>query len=166
MCRWAGVSRSGYYSWRERKNSSGTTRRKNLAVLVRREFEASDGAYGYRRVTAALERQGVSVCQDTVRAVMREQSLKGRATAPGRPRTTVPADDLGERPDLVRPDLVRPDLVRRDFTAKKPGIKWVGDITCVRTWAGFVYLPTVPGCCTRKVVGDAMADPRAHRPGL
>ena len=147
MCRWAGVSRSGYYSWRERAESSRIRRREELAVLVRAEFEASHGAYGYRRIAAALRRQGVSACQDTVRAVMREQGL--RAAQPRRKvRTTVPAHDLGERPDLVR----------RDFTAKKPGIKWVGDITCIRTWAGFVYLATVLDCCTRKVVGYAMAD--------
>ena len=114
---------------------------------MRREFEASDGAYGYRRVTAALERQGVSVCQDTVRAVMRDEGL--RAAQPRRKiRTTVPAQGLDERPVLVR----------RDFTAKKPGMKWVGDITCIRTWAGIVYLATVLDCCTRKVVGYAMAD--------
>ena len=34
-------------------------------------------------------------------------------------------------------------------------MKWVGDITCIRTWEGLVYLATVPGCCTKKVVGYA-----------
>jgi len=63
-------------------------------------------------------------------------------------RTTVPAQDLDERPDLLR----------RDFTADKPGKKLCGDITYVRTWTGFVYLATVLDCCTKKVVGYAMAD--------
>ena len=35
-------------------------------------------------------------------------------------------------------------------------MKWVGDITCIRTWEGLVYLATVPGCCTRKAVGYAI----------
>ena len=34
----------------------------------------------------------------------------------------------------------------------------MGDITYIRTWEGFVYLATVPGCCTKKAVGYAMAD--------
>ena len=33
-----------------------------------------------------------------------------------------------------------------------------GDITYVRTWAGFIYLATVLDCCTKKVVGYAMGD--------
>ncbi|WP_353962058.1 DDE-type integrase/transposase/recombinase [Actinomyces israelii] len=37
-------------------------------------------------------------------------------------------------------------------------MKWVGDITYIRTWEGFVYLATVLDCCTKKAVGYAMAD--------
>ena len=48
---------------------------------------------------------------------MREKEL--RAAQPRRKtRTTVPADDIDTRPDLVG----------RDFTARAPGLKWVGDI--------------------------------------
>ena len=87
------------------------------------------------------------VDRDTVRSIMREQGLV--AAQPRRKvRTTIPAADLGSRPDLVK----------RDLTANRPGMKWVGDITCIRTWEGLVYLATVPGCCTKKVVGYAMAD--------
>ena len=147
MCQWAGVSKSGYYSWRSRPESATTTRRRRLALFIKTEFSASDGTYGYRRITAALWRRGVVVDRDTVRSIMREQGLV--AAQPRRKvRTTVPAADLGSRPDLVR----------RDFTANRPGVKWVGDITYIRTWEGFVYLATVPGCCTKKAVGYAMAD--------
>ena len=63
------------------------------------------------------------------------------------PRTTIPADAK---------DL--PDLVNRDFTADEPGLKLVGDITYIPTWQGWVYLATVLDCCTKKVVGYAMAE--------
>ena len=115
--------------------------------MVESEFNASDMTYGYRRVTAALHRKGVTVSADTVRSIMREKEL--RAAQPRRKtRTTVPADDIDTRPDLVG----------RDFTARAPGLKWVGDITYIRTWVGFVYLATVLDCCTKKVIGYAMAD--------
>ena len=110
-------------------------------------FNSSRGTYGYRRVHAALARRGVETSPDTVRSIMRSQGLE--AAQPRRKvRTTVPAADLGSRPDLVK----------RDFTADRPGMKWVGDITCIRTWEGLVYLATVLDCCTKKVVGYAMAD--------
>jgi putative transposase len=52
MCLWAGVSKSGYYDWRKRPLSATAERREELAVDVRKVFDASDGTYGYRRVHA------------------------------------------------------------------------------------------------------------------
>lgn len=48
--------------------------------------------------------------------------------------------------------------VQRDFTATEPGTKLVGDITYVRTWAGWVYLATVIDCYTKMIIGYALAD--------
>ena len=36
-----------------------------------------------------------------------------------------------------------PDLVDRDFTAERPNMLWVADITYIPTWAGFLYLAVV-----------------------
>jgi transposase InsO family protein len=51
-----------------------------------------------------------------------------------------------------------PDLVHRDFTASRPGEKWFGDITYIKTWEGWVFLATVLDAYTKKVVGYALAD--------
>ena len=59
-------------------------------------------------------------------------------------------------PDPHAPDSL--DLVRRDFAAERPGIKVVGDITYIRTWQGWLYLASLIDCCTREVIGYAMAD--------
>ena len=64
-----------------------------------------------------------------------------------RARTTIPAQDLHPRPDLVK----------RNFTANKPGQKWVGDITYIPTWEGFTYLATVMDCYSKKIIGYAIA---------
>lgn len=56
MCRWAKVSRSGYYEWHGRGPSSTELRRRRLATLVAWSFKDSDGTYGYRRVRAHLAR--------------------------------------------------------------------------------------------------------------
>ena len=147
MCRCLGVSKSGYLDWKVRPISEAESRRIDLTHRIRASFEASDATYGYRRIHAELERMGVVVCVDTVRSIMRAEGLV--AVQPRlRVRTTIPAGDVDERPDLVG----------RDFTADAPGLKWVGDITYIPTWAGFCYLATVLDCCTRKVVGYAIAD--------
>ena len=41
MCRWSGVSKSGYYSWRDRPESMSAIRGRELAVMVKDIFEDS-----------------------------------------------------------------------------------------------------------------------------
>lgn len=147
MCRWSRVSRAGCYSWRDRPQSQAAVRREELAILIKEVFEDSDGTYGYRRIQVVLEGRGVRADGATIRSIMCDLGLQA-AGLRAKVRTTVPAQDLDERPDLLR----------RDFTADEPGRKWCGDITYVRTWAGFIYLATVLDCCTKKVVGYVMAD--------
>ena len=62
-------------------------------------------------------------------------------------RTTVQAADLPGRPDRLH----------RNFTANAPAVTWVGDITYIPTWQGFVYLATVMDCFSKKIIGYAMA---------
>ncbi|WP_425838909.1 IS3 family transposase [Streptomyces fractus] len=50
------------------------------------------------------------------------------------------------------------DLIRRDFTAPRPGIRLVGDMTELVTAEGKVYLATCIDLATREVIGWAMAD--------
>ena len=122
MCRWAGVSRSGYYSWRDRPQSQTAVSWEELTILIKDVFEHSDGTYGYRRIQVVLERRGVRADGSTIRSIMRELGLEA-AQPRAKVRTTVPAEDLDERPDLVR----------QDFTADEPGRKWCGDITYINT---------------------------------
>jgi len=51
-----------------------------------------------------------------------------------------------------------PDLIGRKFTAVMPGIKMVGDITCLPTRQGWLYLASVIDLCTHKLLGYAMAE--------
>lgn len=147
MFTWAGVSSSGFYEWRGRPASATARRREELKVLIGAVFEDSDGTYGYRRIHAVLSRSMIPAGLELVRALMRELGLVPCQPKPWRPVTTV-AGDASETPDLVR----------RDFTAAKPGTKLVGDITYIRTWAGWLYLATVIDCATKACIGYAMAD--------
>jgi putative transposase len=147
MCRWLGVSKSGFYEWRCRPESVTAKRRKELKILVKKAFDDSDGTYGYRRVWQQLARWGVRAGLELVRALMRELGLVACQPRPWRPSTT----KQGQAGPI-------PDLVNRDFGAGKPGQKMVGDITYIPTWQGWEYLATVIDCATRKVIGWAMGD--------
>lgn len=130
MCTWLEVSASGFYEWRDRPASATAARRDRLAALIRTIFDDSDQTYGYRRIHAALARQGDHCCPELVREIMRELGLVPCQPRPWRPTTTQP----GTGAESI------PDLVARDFTAAVPGTKLVGDITYLSTWQGFASL--------------------------
>jgi putative transposase len=146
MCRWAQVSSSGFYVWFERPESATAQRRGSLAVKVREVFDWSDGTYGYRRVHQELARRAVQAGPELVRMLMADMGLVACQPRPWRVTTIQGAD-----PGPV-------DLLERDFTAAEPGVRFVGDITCIATWEGWLYLATVIDLCTKEVVGWAMAD--------
>src|SRR5258708_8425603 len=146
MCRWLGVSKSGFYEWRCRPESATAERRKKLALIIKRIFDDSDSTYGYRRVATELARQGFVAGLELVRGLMRELGLVSCQPRPKRSTTQQgPAGPI-------------PDLGNRDFSAEIPGQKMVGDITHIYTWQGWEYLATVIDCATRKVIRWAMDD--------
>ena len=51
-----------------------------------------------------------------------------------------------------------PDRVHGKFMAPAPEVLWVGDITYIRTWEGWLYLATVLDVFSRRVIGFALAD--------
>lgn len=147
MCSWIGVSKSGYFEWKDRPPSGTVRRRGILTAKIKQIFEASDGTYGYRRVHAELARQNVAAGLELVRRLMRLAGLVPHQVRKRRSLTRQ-AEDLAAIPDLVR----------RDFTADAPYTKLIGDITEIKTWEGKVYLATVIDCFNKEVIGYAMAD--------
>jgi putative transposase len=146
MCVWLGVSKSGFYEWAGRQASDAERRRELLKIKIKTLFDLFDGTYGYRRIHAELLRAGEQVGDGLVRKLMRELNLVAVQPKPYR-RTTIPGD--------VEPTA--PDLVARDFTAERPGVKLVGDITYIPTWEGWLYLATVIDCFSKEVIGWSMA---------
>jgi transposase InsO family protein len=136
------VSTSGYYAWRERPASAAAVRRAGIAVLAANAHAASDGTNGYRRVHRDLVAAGVECSWQLVRRVMREQDLAG--VQPAAYRVTTRQDPGAQ---------AAPDLICRDFRSQEPGTKLCGDITYIRTWAGWAYLAVVIDLATKMIVG-------------
>ena len=147
MLSWLEVSKSGFYEWRDRAPSATEQRRERLKVKIAELFKKFEGTYGYRRIHAELVAAGEQVGDELVRQLMRELGL-----VPIQPRPYRTTTIRGEH----EPDV--PDLVARDFTAERPGMKLVGDITYIPTWQGWLYLATVIDCFNKEVIGYAMAD--------
>ena len=148
MCYWLDVSTSGFYHWRTRPQSATAARRETLLARIRHYFEESEGTYGYRRIHADLTAEQTQCSPELVRQLMRQEGLV--ACQPRPFRVTTEADAVAA--------ANMPDLLTRDFTADRPGVKFVGDITYIHTWQGFVYLATVIDCYSKKVVGWSIAD--------
>src|SRR5215831_11667341 len=103
------------------------------------------GTYGAPRIHAELTAKGIRVGRKRVARLMSRAGIAGVS----RRRfvvTTVKGDGRQA-----------PDLVERNFTAEAPDRLWVGDITYIPTWAGFLYLAVVLDAWSRRVVGWAMA---------
>jgi putative transposase len=110
-------------------------------------FAENDQSYGYRRIHQQLVGEGVVAGPELVRSIMGDAGLVACQPRPYKVTTQADAGRGGPA-----------DLCKRDFRASAPGTKLVGDITYIRTWAGWVYLATVIDCYSRMVVGWAMAD--------
>jgi transposase InsO family protein len=60
-------------------------------------------------------------------------------------------------------DRQAPDLVDRNFTAARPNLLWVADITYIPTWAGFLYLAVVLDAYSRRLEQKIALDFPSHR---
>jgi putative transposase len=89
-----------------------------LIVTIRAAHAASKGTYGAPRLQVDLAAAGIRVGRKRVARLMRTAGLAGVS----RRRHTV---------TTVRDDGARqaPDLVDRDFTAERPNMLWVADIS-------------------------------------
>ena len=115
--------------------------------MVAAAHEASDGIFGYRRVRAELLDDGMVVSLHMVRRLMREQDLAGAQPRAYRVTTKQDAD--------AEP---APDLLERDFASDEPGSRLVGDITYIRTWAGWAYLAVVIDLASKMIVGWSVSN--------
>ena len=83
-------------------------------------MSAREGTYGYRRIQVILERHGVRTDGSTILSIIRDLGLQA-AGPRAKVRTTVPTQDLDERPDLLRRDSrrrqARQEAVRRHSPA-------------------------------------------------
>ena len=146
ICRVLGLSASGYYAWVGREPSARARRDGQLVERITTIWRANRKVYGRPRIHAELQAEGERVGQKRVARLMKQAGIEGASRRRSAKTTT--------RGEASRP---APDLVDRDFSATGADQLWVGDITYVPTWAGFLYLAVVLDAWSRRVVGWSMA---------
>jgi putative transposase len=153
LCRALGVHRSAYYAWLAGRAARLALLRAEelLAAEIALIHNASCGAYGAPRVHAELRRCGRQVNRKKVERIMRERGIAGIT----RCRCLTRAE---------RKAVFAPDLIGRDFTAPRPGMRIVSDITYLPTDEGWLYLACWMDLATREIVGWSMAE--HHRAAL
>lgn len=129
MCRFFGVSRSGYYAFVQRIDQPEPD-----AALARviAQCQAHCGrTYGYRRVWLWLEQKNIHQNPKTVLRVMKKYGLLSEIR---RRRRWV---QMGQQVHKYE------NLLNRQFQADKPNRKWVTDISYIHTKEGVLYLSII-----------------------
>lgn len=148
MCHMLGVSRSGYYGWRDRPPSARMTANTVLLGDIRRIQARHSGRYGSPRMHAALRAEGRGCSRGRVERLMRRHGIRALAGRRLRPSTT---DSRHYLP-------IAPNLLAQRFEATAPNRVWLADISYIPAGEGWLYLAAVLDLATRKIVGWAMRD--------
>lgn len=141
LCAVFGVSRSWFYAARQR----GPATDDRTVVTQIEAILAIHPGYGYRRVTAALRRQGVVINRKRVLRLMGETSLlcQVRRYVRHTPRSLA---------DRRYPNLIA------DLPLLGPDQVWVADLTYLHFPRATGYLACVLDAWSRRVIGWALGD--------
>ena len=137
MCRVLEVSRAAYYRTRQQPPVHNETALRDAIQRIALEMPA----YGSRRITAQLRRQGWGINRKRVQRIMRQDNLLCLRRKKFI-RTTDSEHGLAVYPNLAG-------------TLDISGLNqlWVADITYIRLWREFVYLAVVLDAFSRRVIG-------------
>ena len=128
MCRFFGVSRSGYYDYVGRMDIPA--RDFELAEKIRECQDKYGKTYGYRRVHIWLERNGIHKNPKTVLRVMQKYNLLSVIRRRRFYR-------YGQHMHRYK------NLWTQDFHADRPNRKWATDISYIQTKQGVLYLSII-----------------------
>ena len=139
------VSRSGYYAWRKRPESSRSARHRQLSKMIKKAFEESGETYGAIRIRYDLIEQGECIGKNTIALLMRNEKLVPRPVRKFRVTTD------------SRKTIAFPNHLDQQFQVDQPNVSWVSDITAIPTREGWLYLCVFLDLFSRAVIGWSMS---------
>ena len=129
MCKFFGVSRSGYYDFLKRQGNPEADA--DLARKIEECQNKTDKTYGYRRVWKWLNDRNIRKNPKTILRIMKKYGLLSEIR---RRRKWV---NLSQQVHKYE------NLLKRQFRADRPNSKWVTDISYIQTKEGVLYLSMI-----------------------
>jgi transposase InsO family protein len=151
LCATLGVSRSGYYEWRDRPESRHASEDRRLLGSIRALHTQSREAYGAYKAWQVLRARGVACGRHRVARLRRQNGIE--ALRKRRFRVMV------EHHKLAPP---APNVLERQFSVSEPNRVWAGDMTLIPTGTGWLHLAVLLDLFSRRVVGWAMGNERSQ----
>ncbi len=138
-----GVSRSGYY----RKAVIPTVTKKELEKTVINCFKKNQGRYGRIRIKKALQSQGISVSENQIARILKENGLRAKSGRTGKPKRSKPTEK----------QYIEENLIKDKFSVTIPNYLWCSDISELCYRGGKLYVCCIIDVATRRIVGWAIA---------
>ena len=130
MCRFFGVSRSGYYDYVKRLDQPAHDA--GLAEIIREQQKKCDKTYGYRRMWKWLKKtKKIYRNPKTILRIMKKYELLSEIRRRRKWR------QMGQQLHKYE------NLLNREFHADRPNCKWVTDISYIHTGQGVLYLSVI-----------------------
>ena len=147
LCGVMQVTARGFRAWRVRPMSQ--RQRDDMVILahIREQHRLSLQSYGRPRMTGELQEPGLNVGHRRVGYLMRASGIK-----------IVRTRKYKATADSNHAFNIAPNLLDQDFSTNGPDQKWAGDISCIRTGDGWLYLAVILDLYSRRVIGWAVGN--------
>jgi len=146
------VTRGGYHAWVNRKPNSRIIKNEDLLIEIRRVHFQSRECYGYPRVHAKLNQEGIACGRHRVARLMRENDIKGKKFR--RYKKHRSQHHIADNSH---------NLLRKREPVTSTNQVWVGDITFIRVGDEWNYLSVVMDLYSRKILSWSFAKQRSAK---
>ncbi len=143
MCFALEVSRSGYYSWVNRRDSKRKQYHRVLISWIKQIHAESNGIYGAERIQQGLIEKGIKCDVRVVARLMKVAKISSKIKAKFKPSTT----------DSNHDNRISPNLLERNFKVDKPNQAWASDITYIFVGNTWMYLCVIIDLFNREIIG-------------
>ncbi|PLX31465.1 MAG: hypothetical protein C0604_07105 [Clostridiales bacterium] len=140
----SGLSRSTfYYHCKELEKPCKYNKTKRRIEAI---FNENRGRYGYRRITIALKKDGISINHKTVYRLMKEMGLTSKVRM---------KKYKSYRGEVGR---IAPNILDRDFEADRPNKKWATDITQFSLFGRKLYLSPILDLFNGEIISHSITE--------